>query len=87
VDFGDWGRKTRQGPIYILFLKKYRSFFGAAVVFFNKHKTPAPGIAIPFLGECGTYLKRRTPRRVRGLSNLVGGMIRARRGQGGCMHA
>jgi hypothetical protein len=63
------------------------SFFGAAGVFFNKHNTPAPGIAILFLGECGTYLKRRTPRRVRGLSHLVGGMIRARRRQGGCMHA
>jgi hypothetical protein len=40
-----------------------------------------------FLGECGTYLKRRTPRRVRGLGSIVGDMIRARRGQGGCMHA
>ena len=39
----------------------------------NKHKTPAPGIAILFLGECGTYLKRRTPRRVRSLGSIVGG--------------
>jgi hypothetical protein len=53
-------------------LKNYRSIFGAAGVFFNKHKTPAPGIAILFLGECGTYSKRQTPKRVRGLGNLVG---------------
>jgi hypothetical protein len=53
-------------------LENYRSIFGAAGVFFNKHKTPAPGNAILFIGECGTYLKRRTPRRVSGLGSLVG---------------
>ena len=57
------------------------SFFGAAGVFFNKHKTPTPGIAILILGECGTEARA-------GLSHLVGGgMIRARQRQGGCMHA
>jgi len=40
-----------------------------------------------FLGECGTYFKRITPRRARGLGSLVGDMIRARRAQGDCMHA
>jgi hypothetical protein len=30
---------------------KLQEYFGAAGVFFNKHKTPAPGIAILFLGE------------------------------------